>query len=82
MGIISFVICGIIFKKWLYILICFGGVFAFSIFLVYNSKIVMKRYDKLYGTNDYLIASLNLYLDIINIVNYFLNMIGCCGVSE
>ena len=82
MGIISFVICGIIFKKWLYILICFGGVFVFSIFLVYNSKIVMKRYDKLYGTNDYLIASLNLYLDIINIVNYFLNMIGCCGVSE
>jgi FtsH-binding integral membrane protein len=82
MGIIFFVVCGVIFGKWLYILICFGGVFIYSSFLVYNSKIVMKRYDRLYGANDHLIASLNLYLDIINIINYFLNFVGCCGVSE
>ena len=44
-----FGIFGLCFGKWLYILICFGGVLLFSLFLVHNSKLIISKYDKKYG---------------------------------
>jgi len=79
--LISFGIFGLCFGKWLYILICFGGVLLFSLFLVHNSKLIMSKYDKKYGPNDYVLGSLHLYLDFVNIVSYILSLLGICGSS-
>ena len=43
--LISFGIFDLCFGKWLYILICFGCVLLFSLFLVHNSKLIMSKYD-------------------------------------
>ena len=80
--IIFYGIFGICFSKWLYILICFGGVLVFSLFLVHNSKLIMNKYDKKYGPNDYVLGSLHLYLDFINVFSYILSLLGICGSSS
>ena len=79
--LISFGIFGLCFGKWLYILICFGGVLLFSLFLVHNSKLIMSKYDRKYGPDDYVLGSLHLYLDFVNIVSYILSLLGICGSS-
>ena len=80
--IIFFGIFGICFGKWVYILICFGGVLVFSLFLVHNSILIMNKYDKKYGPNDYVLGSLHLYLDFINVFSYILSLFGICGSSS
>lgn len=53
------------------------GALLFSAYIVYDTQALMigdKQFT--YGPDDYVFATLNLYLDIINIFMYILQIVG------
>jgi len=59
-----------------YLIYCCLGVLLFSIYLIYDTQLVMGKYGLEYQIDDYIIAALNIYLDIINIFIYILRILG------
>ena len=52
------------------------GVFVFSFYIIYDTQLIFGRQTIKYKPEDYLIASINLYLDIINLFIYLLELIN------
>tara|TARA_Y100001958_G_C21241523_1_gene569407 strand:- start:1293 stop:2006 length:714 start_codon:yes stop_codon:yes gene_type:complete len=52
------------------------GVFLFSFYIIYDTQLIFGRQTIKYKPEDYLIASINLYLDIINLFIYLLELIN------
>ena len=54
------------------------GVLIFSVFIVYDTQLIMggKHKKHSFGVDDYCFAALNLYLDIINLFLYLLALLG------
>lgn len=54
------------------------GVLVFGLFLVYDTQLILggKHREYSYGPDDFIIAALNVYLDIINIFLYLLRIFG------
>ena len=61
------------FLPFLHILYCILGVFLYSLYLIYDTQLIMGKFGNEYKIDDYIIAALNVYLDIINI---FINLLG------
>ena len=60
----------IIFMFWsqyVYIVYCFFGVLIYSIYLVYDTQLILGKFGVEYNIDDYCFAALNLYIDIIQI---------------
>lgn len=52
------------------------GVGIFSFYIIYDTQLILGRQTIKYKPDDYMIASINLYLDIINMFIYILEMIN------
>ena len=86
MFLFSFIVFGILFffcfgrlapkNKSLYIGICCVGVIIYSLYLIYDTQLVMGKCGVEYSIDDYVFAALNLYLDIINLFLYILRIVG------
>lgn len=54
------------------------GVVLFSFYLIYDTQMIIggDKADQQYTEDDYILAAVNLYLDIINIFLYILQILG------
>lgn len=54
------------------------GLLVFSLFLVYDTQLIIggKHREYAYGPDDYVIAALNVYMDVIQIFLYLLQIFG------
>jgi FtsH-binding integral membrane protein len=64
------------FMPFLHILICVFGVFVYSLYLLYDTQLIFGKVGVEYSVDDYIIAALNIYLDIIQIFIYLLEIFG------
>merc|ERR1712032_739354 len=55
---------------------CGLGIFAFSFYLIYDTQLVMGNGELRLGIDDYVFAALQLYLDIIQLFLYILQLVG------
>ena len=69
-------IFSMIFGNFLNTLYCVLGVFLFSLYLIYDTQLVMGKFGLEYSIDDYIIAALMIYLDIIQIFLYILELLG------
>ena len=59
-----------------YILYCSGGVFVYSIYLIYDTQLISGKFGNDFEIDDYVLAAVNVYLDIINLFLYILRFLG------
>lgn len=64
------------FCTWWYILICFMGVLLFSLYIIYDTQLILGKLGIAFGIDDYIIAAMNIYLDIINLFLYILRIVA------
>ena len=62
--------------KWLNMLICVFGVLLFGAYLIYDTQLLIGTKGLKYEIDEYILAALNIYLDIINIFVYLLEILG------
>ncbi len=55
---------------------CILGLALFSLYLIYDTQLIMGKHGREYSIDDYVIAALNIYLDIVNIFLYLLSLFG------
>ena len=67
---------GLIFGEWVNTVYCLFGVVLFGIYLIYDTQLIIGKFGKTYGIDDYIFAALNIYLDIINIFMMLLSLLG------
>jgi FtsH-binding integral membrane protein len=58
------------------ILIATLGVIIFSAYLVYDTQLIVGGKSRQYQIDDYIMAAINLYLDITRIFMYVLALVG------
>jgi FtsH-binding integral membrane protein len=63
-------------STFLQILLSGFGAGLYSCFIIYDTKQIISKENIIYKKNDYVIASINLYLDILNLFNFILNFFG------
>ena len=63
-------------NKWLYIGCCMAGIVIYSIYLVYDTQLMIGKFDNEYSVDDYVFAAINIYLDIINLFIYILRLVA------
>ena len=64
------------FIPFLHTLMCVLGVLIFSLYLIFDTQLIMGKFGESYQIDDYIIAALMVYLDIITIFIYLLSLIG------
>jgi FtsH-binding integral membrane protein len=57
-------------------LVCIFGVLLYSLYLLYDTQMIMGRFGHEYSIDDYIIAALSIYLDIIQIFLYILQLVA------
>lgn len=62
--------------KVLHLLLCAGGVVMFSVYLVFDLQMLMGGYKYAISPDEHIFACLNLYLDIINLFLYILQLLN------
>ena len=55
---------------------CCLGILLFSFYLIYDTQLIMGKGELRLGVDDYVFAALNLYLDIIQLFLYILQLFG------
>ncbi len=65
-----------VFGQVLYTFFCVLGVLVYSIYLIYDTQLVMGKFGNEYQIDDYIIAALMIYIDIIQIFLYLLQIFG------
>ena len=81
---VGFIACGIGLRPqmsdiggwWMTISICFGGVFLFSFYFVYDSVCLIRNLRLYYSPNDFVFAAMMLYLDVVKIIYDLLRFIA------
>ena len=58
------------------ILYCGLGVFIYSIYLIYDTQLVMGKFGIEYSIDDYVVAAMMIYIDIIQLFLYILRILG------
>lgn len=58
------------------ILYCGFGVLLYSIYLIYDTQLVMGKFGLEYSIDDYILAAMMIYIDIIEIFLYILRLLG------
>ena len=79
-SLILFIITGIIFMfisiPLFNILSIYGGLVLFSIYLIYDIQLIFGNRSHQFREDDYILAALNLYLDIISLCIRILSIVG------
>jgi len=65
-----------IFGRALHTFYCVLGVLVYSLYLIYDTQLVMGKYGTEYQIDDYIIAAIMIYIDIIHIFLYLLQLFG------
>jgi FtsH-binding integral membrane protein len=63
-------------NKWLHLVLSILGVIVFGIYLVFDTQLTIGKNQRKYSIDDYIIAALNLYIDIIQIFLELLKIIA------
>ncbi|XP_037308953.2 protein lifeguard 1 [Pungitius pungitius] len=73
-------LCGILRSQYLYILYACLGTLLFSIYLVFDTQLILGGKHRKYQVSpeEYVFAALNLYLDIVSLFLLLLQLIGLC----
>ena len=75
-GLFFFGLFGFFFGEWANTLYCLIGVVLFGIYLIYDTQLVIGKFGREYGIDDYIFAALAIYIDIINIFSFILRLLG------
>ncbi len=84
-GGLLFAMCGVmviwsifmmIFGFFLYSLYCAMGLILYSVYLIYDTQLIMGKFGAEFSIDDYVIAALNVYIDIIQIFLYLLQLLS------
>ena len=67
------------YNKWLNLILSVIGVIVFGIYLVMDTQLVIGKNSKAYSIDDYIMAAMNLYIDIIQIFLYLLQILGAAN---
>jgi protein lifeguard len=65
----------LIFGYFLYTLYCLFGVLLFSIYLIFDTQLILGRFGMQYEIDDYILAALNIYIDIIQLFLFILSLL-------
>jgi FtsH-binding integral membrane protein len=65
-----------IFGFFMYTLYCALGVILFGIYLIFDTQLILGRFGLEYSIDDYIIAALNIYIDIIQMFLYILQLLS------
>jgi FtsH-binding integral membrane protein len=57
-------------------LLCIFGVFLYSLYLLFDTQMIMGKFDSELSVDDYILAALMIYLDIIQIFLYILQIVA------
>ncbi|KAJ4930740.1 hypothetical protein JOQ06_025048 [Pogonophryne albipinna] len=73
-------LCGILRSQYLYILYACLGTLLFSLYLVFDTQLILGGKHRKYEVSpeEYVFAALNLYLDIVSLFLLLLQLIGLC----
>jgi FtsH-binding integral membrane protein len=71
-----FTLFGLIFNIWLNAFYCVCGVILYSLYLIYDTQLVMGKFGLEYSIDDYVIAAMMIYIDIIQIFLYLLRLLS------
>ncbi len=63
-------------SPFLHIVICLGGTFLFSFYLIYDTQLIIGNKKEMVDMDDYILGSFNLYLDIINLFVHILSLLS------
>jgi FtsH-binding integral membrane protein len=55
---------------------CVLGVFIYGIYLIYDTQLIMGSFGQAYSIDDYIVAAMMIYIDIIQIFLYLLRLLG------
>lgn len=81
--LVVFIIGGIIMifirNFWARIIYACIGVILFGIYLVFDTQLVIGKNSRMYSIDDYVMAAANLYIDIIQIFLFLLQIVGMAG---
>jgi FtsH-binding integral membrane protein len=64
-----------IFGFFLYTLYCVFGIILFSLYLVFDTQLILGRFGKEYSIDDYILAALNIYIDIVQLFLFILSLL-------
>ena len=55
---------------------CLVATLIFGIYLVYDTQVILKKYGEVYSIDDYIFASLQIYIDIARLYLIILATVG------
>lgn len=73
---LCYLIFAFAFGFYLNTLYCCFGVLVYSLYLIYDTQLIMGKFGHAFGIDDYVVAALNIYIDIIQIFLYILRILG------
>lgn len=62
-----------------HVLYCCCGIVIYSIYLIFDTQLISEKYGEFFEIDDYIIAALNIYIDIIQLFLYILSLLGGKG---
>ena len=65
----------LIFGFFFYTVYCVLGVMLFSIYLIFDTQLILGKFGLQYSIDDYILASINIYIDIIQLFLYILQLL-------
>lgn len=67
---------GLWFHKWVYFIYCGIGVILFGLYIIYDTQKILGNFREKYEIDDYVVATLDLYMDVVNLFLILLSLIG------
>jgi FtsH-binding integral membrane protein len=65
----------LIFGFFLYTVYCVIGVILYSIYLIFDTQLILGKFGLEYSIDDYILAALSVYIDIIQLFMFFLQLL-------
>lgn len=59
-----------------HVLYCCCGILIYSIYIIFDTQLIAGKYGTVFQIDDYIIAALNIYIDIIQLFLFILSLLG------
>ena len=59
-----------------HVLYCCCGILIYSIYIIFYTQLIARKYGTVFQIDDYIIAALNIYIDIIQLFLFILSLLG------
>jgi len=80
--IVAGILAAIFRSRWAAWGICIGGTIIFGLYLIMDTQMIVGKNKNMFSIDDYIMASMNLYIDIIQLFLYILQILGMAGVGD